>query len=503
MDYDVLVVGSGFGGSVAALRAAEKGYRVGVLEAGRRWNAKDFPTTNWKVRKFLWAPRLGCRGIQRITLLRDVLVLSGAGVGGGSLNYANVLYEPPAEVWEDERWAAELAPHYDTARRMLGATTTPFQTPADEVLRKVAAHFGAEDTYEPTPVGVWFGEDGVDPYFGGAGPLRNGCVRCGGCMVGCRHGAKNTLDLNYLYLAEQLGAEIVPDREATRLRRLDDAWEVDTARPGAWLRRRPQTYRAREVVLAAGVLGTLTLLLRSQVGGPHVGERLRTNSEVILGASAKRTDVDHSRGIAIGSSIKVGDTHLQPVRYPRGSNLMGLFGTVLVDGGGRIPRPLRFAGQIARRPLDFARSLSVRHWSERTVILLAMQARPNELRARLRRGRLTTEKGAQPIPTYIPEANAAARVAAAELHGLPGNALNEVLLGVPMTAHVLGGACVGSVLDEYHRVLTEPGLHVVDGSAVNANLGVNPSLTIAAQAERALSYWPAKGEPDLRPRLLA
>ncbi len=497
--YDVLVVGSGFGGSVAALRAAEKGYAVGILEAGRRWNAEDFPSTNWHVRKFLWAPRLGCRGIQRITLLRDVLVLSGTGVGGGSLNYANVLYEPPADVWDDPRWADELAPHYETARRMLGATVTPFDTPADEVMQKVAAHFGAADTFERTPVGIWFGEDGIDPYFDGAGPTRNGCVRCGGCMVGCRYGAKNTLDRNYLHLAERLGADIHAEREVTTLRRADDGWVVETIRPGAWLHRRRETFRAREVVLAAGVLGTLRLLLRNELGGARVGERLRTNSEVILGASTRRTEVDFSQGIAIGSSIKVGDTHLQPVRYPRGSNLMGLFGTILVDGGGRVPRPLRFVREIARHPIRFAESLSVRRWSERSIVLLAMQARPNELRARLRRGRLTTEKSAQPIPTYNPEANEAARVAAAAIGGVPGNAINEVLLGVPMTAHVLGGACVGTVLDEYHRVLTDVGLHIVDGSAVGANLGVNPSLTIAAQAERALSFWPRKGEPDARP----
>ncbi len=497
----MLVIGSGFGGSVAALRAAEKGYRVAVLEAGRRWNAEDFPETNWNVRKFLWSPRLGCRGIQRITLLRDVLVLSGAGVGGGSLNYANVLYEPPAEVWDDARWGEELAPHYDTARRMLGATVTPFETPAEPVMQKIAAHFGVADSYERTPVGVWFGEDGVDPYFGGAGPLRYGCVRCGGCMVGCRYGAKNTLDRNYLYLAERLGAEILPEREVTTLRRLGDGWEVETVRPGAWLRKRRETFSTQQIVLAAGVLGTLTLLLRNRLGGPRVGERLRTNSEVILGASARRADVDYSQGIAIGSSIKVDGTHLQPVRYPRGSNLMGLFGTILVDGGGRVPRPLRFLAGISRHPLRFLRSLSVHRWAERTIVLLAMQARPNELRGRLRRGRLTTEKGAQPAPTYIPVANEAARVAAAEIGGLPGNALNEVLLGVPMTAHVLGGACVGTVLDEYHRVHGEPGLHVVDGSAVGANLGVNPSLTIVAQAERALSYWPRKGEPDLRPEV--
>jgi len=459
-EFDVLVVGSGFGGSVAALRLAEKGYRVGVLEAGRRWNADDFPRTNWNVRRYLWAPRFGCRGIQRLTLLRDVLVLSGAGVGGGSLVYANVLYEPPADVWDDPEWAAELAPHYATARRMLGATTTPFLTPADDVVREVAVRAGAGDTFESTPVGVWFGEDGVDPYFDGEGPPRNGCVRCGGCMVGCRHNAKNSLDRNYLWLAERLGAEIVPGREAVLLRRDGDAWCVDTQRPGAWLRRRRETFRARDVVLAAGALGTTKLLLRSRVGGPRVGENVRTNSEALVGATAPDARVDHSRGIAIGSSIRIGDTHLQPVRYPSGSNLMSVLAT----------------------------PLSVRRWSERTVILLAMQSTPSALRARLRHGRLTTEKTEKPVPTHLPVATQAAAIAAELLGGIAGRAR----LDLPMTAHVLGGACVGTVLDDRHRVLTDPGLHVVDGAAVSANLGVNPSLTIAAQAERALSFWPAK-----------
>jgi cholesterol oxidase len=497
----VLVIGSGFGGSVAALRLAEKGYRVGVLEAGRRWKPEDFPRTNWHVRTYLWAPRLGCRGIQRLTLLRDVLVLSGVGVGGGSLVYANVLYEPPADVWGDPQWAEELAPFYEQARRMLGATVTPFETPADEVMKQVGVRLGAGEAFERTPVAVWFGEDGVDPYFDGAGPLRNGCTRCGGCMVGCRYGAKNSLDRNYLYLAERLGAEILPEREAVRLRRGDGGWEVDTVRPGGWVARRTHTFRAAEVVLAAGVLGTVKLLLRSGLGGSRVGERLRTNSEAIVGASTRRAEVDLSRGIAIGSSIRVGDTHLQPVRYPRGSNLMGLLGTLLVDGGGRTPRQLRFLREVGRHPVRFLGSLSVRRWSERTIIVLAMQSRPSELRARLRGRRLTTEKTAQPIPTFIPVANEAATIAAGLIGGFPGSALNEVLLDVPTTAHVLGGACIGTVLDEYQRVVSDPGLHVVDGAAVGANLGVNPSLTIAAQAERALSFWPQKDERDARPRL--
>lgn len=487
-DYDVVVVGSGFGGAVAALRLTEKGYRVAVLEEGRRFEPDDFPKTSWYVRDYLWAPRLGCRGIQRVTALRDVLVLSGAGVGGGSLVYANTLYEPSAHVWPDAQWAEELAPWYDQARRMLGVTRFPGDTPADEVMRGVASRLGVSDTFEHTPVGVWFGEDGVDPYFGGAGPLRNGCDLRGACMTGCPRGAKNSLDRNYLWLAEHAGAEIHAETKATRVRAsnsLLQGWEVETNRG---------TFRARDVVLAAGVLGTLRLMLRSGVGGPHVGDGVRTNSEVLVGASARRADVDFSRGVAITSMIRPDEhTHIQPVRYGKGSNLMGLLGTILVDE----PGPARWAAAAARHPLTFARSLSLRRWSERTVILLVMQTLDNELRVRLnRRGRLTSLDSN--APGRIAVANEAARIAAELIGGYPGSSINEVVLGTPTTAHILGGAAVGRVLDRYHRVLGAPGLHVLDGSSVAANLGVNPSLTIAAQAERACALWPNAGDDDPR-----
>jgi cholesterol oxidase len=514
MRCDVAVVGSGFGGAVAALRLAEKGYRVVVLEAGRRWRPEDFPPTNWRLRRSLWAPRLGWLGIQRLTLLDDVLVLSGAGVGGGSLVYANTLVEPLGPFWDDPQWAGiadwrrELAPHYATARRMLGAATVPEETPADAVVREVARRLGAEETVRPTEVAVFFGEPGVtvaDPYFGGEGPPRAGCTHCGGCMVGCRVGAKNSLDRNYLWLAERLGAEVRAETEVRRLRRVDGSWELACVRPGPRPTPLPPVH-AEQVVLAAGVLGTVGLLLRSRLPGvsPRLGELVRTNSEAIVGASAPRP-AGLSRGVAITSSFRPdAETHVEPVRYPPGSNALGLLGTILVDGGGRLPRPLRFAGLALRRPLVFARSLSVRRWSERTLILLVMQARDNRLRLTLRRGRLRSE-GAD-IPTYLPQANEAARHAAAVLGGEPGSALNEVLLDRPTTAHVLGGCAIGAdpstgVVDAYHRVLGCPGLHVVDGSAVPANLGSNPSLTIVALAERALSLWPRRGEDDPRPPL--
>ena len=481
-NYDVVVVGSGFGGAVAALRLSEKGYRVAVLEEGRRFEPEDFPKTTWRVRDYLWAPRFGCRGIQRLTPLRDVLVLSGAGVGGGSLVYANTLYEPPSHVWPDAQWAEELAPWYDQARRMLGVTRFPADTPADAVMRGVADRLGVADTFEHTPVGVWFGEDGVDPYFGGAGPLRNGCDLRGACMTGCPRGAKNSLDRNYLWLAERAGAEIHAETKATRLR---EGWTVETNRGD---------FRAKDVVLAAGVLGTLTLMLRSGVGGPHVGDGVRTNSEVLVGASARRADVDYSRGVAITSMIRADEhTHIQPVRYGKGSNLMGLLGTLLVDE----PGPVRWAAAAARHPATFARSLWLRRWSERTVILLVMQTLDNQLRLRLnRRGRLTSLDSN--APGRIAVANEAARIAAELMGGDAGSSINEVVLGTPTTAHILGGAAVGTVLDRYHRVLGAPGLHVLDGSSVAANLGVNPSLTITAQAERACAFWPNAGDEDPR-----
>lgn len=525
-DYDVIVIGSGFGGSVTALRLTEKGYRVAVMESGRRFRPEDFPKTNWNVRKFFWFPRLGLRGIQRMTLLRDVLVLSGAGVGGGSLVYANTLYEPHDAFYTDPQWGeitdwrAELAPFYQMAKRMLGAVDNPRRTPADEVALEVARHFGAEDTFRPTPVGVFFGEPGeevADPYFGGAGPARRGCVECGGCMVGCRHNAKNSLDRNYLYLAERAGADVHPEHEVVDVERLaGGGFRVTTQRPGAWVRKRRRSFTAGQVVFAAGALGSTRLLLELSARGrvPGISERLgdvvRTNSEALLGATARSTDVDYSQGVAITSSFHPEPhTHIEPVRYSKGSNAMGLLGTVLTDGGGQIPRQLRFLGNVVRHPVEFLRSLSVRRWSERTVILLVMQSYDNSLRVFRKKGWLGTRLSSapstdKPHPSYIPIANEAARVAARAMDGQPGSALNEVLLDVPTTAHILGGACIGAspytgVVDPYHRVYGCDGLHVIDGAAIGANLGVNPSLTITAMAERALAMWPNNGETDERP----
>jgi len=541
-DHDVVVIGSGFGGSVAALRLAEKGYRVHVYEAGRRFEDEDFARTSWDVRRYLWAPKLGLFGVQRIHRLPDCIVLGGAGVGGGSLNYANTLYVPPTPFFRDRQWGhitdwqAELAPHYATAQRMLGVGLNPCEGPVEQLMRDTAADLGVAGTFRKTPVGVFFGEPGKrvpDPYFGGEGPARTGCTECGNCMVGCRVGAKNTLVKNYLALAERRGVVIEPLRTVTRVRPLDPAapeqgYAVTTVRSGAWGRRRAgkRTVTAGQVVVAAGAWGTAQLLQAMKAepegrGLPRISDRLgeltRTNSEALGGAMTARVPdgVDLTKGVAITSSFHVSDTtHVENCRYGKGSNLMGALAVMQVDGGGRTPRWVRFAGEVARHPWVFARSLSTRRWSERTVIALVMQTRDNSITVGRKRGllgwRLTSRQGhGEPNPTYIPEGNTAVRAMAKRLErttgerAWPGSSVGEIF-DIPMTAHFLGGAVISDspehgVIDPYHRVWGYPGLHVLDGAAVSANLGVNPSLTITAQAERAVSLWPTRGEPDRRP----
>ena len=522
-DCDVLVVGSGFGGSVAALRAAEKGYRVTVVEAGKRFTQDTLPKTSWDLRNFFWAPRLGWLGIQKITPLNDVLVLSGAGVGGGSLVYANTLYTPLDEFFTDRQWShitdwkVELAPYYDQASRMLGVTDNPTLTPSDLEMRAVAEDMGVGHTFHVTPVGVFFGaepgETVPDPYFGGAGPDRTGCIQCGNCMIGCRFGAKNRLDVNYLYLAESLGARIVPETTVTEVRQRNGGYEVltrDTTR-----RRETASISAEQVVFAAGTLGTQRLLHRMRDAGvlpalsPRLGELTRTNSEAILGAMSLRKGVDYSRGVAITSSFHPEpQTHVEPVRYGKGSNSMGLLSTWMTDGGTRTPRWLKWLGKALRHPIYTLRLFWLRGWSERTIIVLVMQSLDNSLTVRRTKGilgeRLVTRPGhGEPNPTWIPAGNEVTRRLADKIGGMPGGSVGEIV-NIPMTAHIIGGCPIGDspqtgVVDAWHRVFGYPGLHVVDGSAVTANLGVNPSLTITAQAERAMSFWPNKGEPDTRP----
>ncbi|WP_153505226.1 GMC oxidoreductase [Cumulibacter manganitolerans] len=539
VDYDVLVVGSGFGGSVSALRLTEKGYRVAVLEAGKRFvddpaDARDADTspyaeTSWQARRFLWAPRLGCYGIQRIHALDNVLILAGAGVGGGSLVYANTLYEPLEAFYRDPQWAhitdwkAELAPYYDQAKRMLGVVRYARMTPADERMKEVADELGVGDTFQQAPVGVFFGGPGVgpgeladDPYFGGAGPARRACTHCGECMTGCRHNAKNTLVKNYLHLAEKAGARVLPMSTVRTIRPLGDGFAVDVVRTG---RRADAVHRltAREVILAAGTYGTQSLLHRMKHDGllpglsDRLGELTRTNSEALLGATSRGDDVDYTEGVAITSSIHPNEhTHIEPVRYGRGSNAMRLLQTALTDGGpgSRVRKVLR---ALAADPRLAGRLLRGRGWSQRTVIALVMQSLDNSItvrgeRDRFSRFRLRSTQGhGEPNPDWIPEGNTAARILARKMGGDAGGNWGEVL-GRPLTAHFLGGAVIGDsprtgVVDPYHRAYGVPGLHVVDGSTVSANLGVNPSLTITAQAERACALWPNNGERDTRPPL--
>jgi cholesterol oxidase len=528
-DHDVVVVGSGFGGSVAALRLAEKGYRVLVLEAGRRFADDEFARTSWDLRRWLWAPRLGCYGIQRIHRLPDVTILAGAGVGGGSLVYANTLYRPDDAFYDDPQWRdvadwrAELAPAFELASRMLGVTQNPSTTPSDVAMKAVADQMGVGHTFALTPVGVFFGDrPGAtvpDPYFGGAGPPRAGCIECGECMTGCRHGAKNTLVKNYLYLAERLGVQVRPLTTVTGLRqRRDGGWDVETVRTGAWAAARTRrTVTASQVVLAAGAYGTQRLLHRMRDTGrlphlsPRLGELTRTNSESLLGALARGRDVDYSRGVAITSSFRPApDTHVEPVRYGHGSNAMGLLSVGLTDGDGPRPRWLSWLADQVRDPRGFARSMRLRGWSERTIIALVMQSVDNSLvvsgRRRLGRWGLTSRQGSGvPNPSWIPAGNEVVRRLAEVIGGDPGGNAAD-LVGSTMTAHFLGGAAIGAdpatgVVDGWHRVFGHPGLHVVDGAAISANLGANPSLTITAQAERAMSFWPVLGGADPRPPL--
>lgn len=525
--YDVVVIGSGFGGSVAALRLTEKGYRVGVLEAGRRFADDELPQTSWRLRRYLWAPWLGCYGVQRMHLLPDVLVMAGAGVGGGSLNYANTLYRPPAAFFRESPWGhitdweRELAPYYEQAERMLGVRENPTFTAADEVMRSVAEELGVGQTFTSTPVGVYFGEPGArvpDPFFGGAGPDRTGCTECGSCMTGCRVGAKNTLVKNYLYLAERAGATIHPMTTVEEVRPRAGGGYTVTGRVTGGMRRPRTAFTADQVVVAAGTYGTARLLLSMRDRGllpklsPRLGAVVRTNSEAVLAAAARTRSVDFTHGVAITSSFHPDDhTHIEPVRYGKGSNVIGLLQALLTDGGGRVPRPLRAVVVALRNPGAFLRTLSVRHWSERTVIALVMQTDDNSLELAGKKGlfgrrRLTSRPGpGAPPPEWIPVGHEVIRRVAERIGGDAGGSLLD-LVNIPMTAHFLGGCTIGDsaatgVVDPYLRAYGHEGLHVVDGSVVSANLGVNPSLTITAQAERAMALWPNKGEKDSRPDL--
>jgi cholesterol oxidase len=519
-DYDFAIVGSGFGGSVSALRLAEKGYTVAVLEMGKRWRAEDFPETNWNLRKSIWRPRLGLYGILQLTVLRDVFFLHGCGVGGGSLVYANTLLVPPDEAFRDEQWVGldwkeALRPHYQTALRMLGAVPSPVIVETDRILKEVADEMGRGGTFHRATVGVYFGEPGVkvaDPFFGGEGPERAGCVQCGGCMVGCRFHAKNTLDKNYLWLAEKRGAKVLPESRVVDVRALDGGgYELTVEKATGWTHPR-RVVRARNIVVSAGSFGTVELLMRSKERGSlpglsgALGHYVRTNSEALLAVRSRKRDVDYSRGIAITSGVYVDDkTHIEIVRYSEGSDALAPLATVLTDDAPPWPRWMRWIGRALRHPLQFLRTAVPFGWSKRTAILLVMQPVDSHLRYVMRRRwwwplqrALDSDRGtAKPVPVYIPVANAVARRMAEKMDGVAQSGIVEVLLGKATTAHILGGCPIGTtpetgVVDPQCRAFGHEGLYVIDGSVIPANLGVNPSLTITAMAEHAMSHVPPK-----------
>ena len=525
MDYDWIVVGSGFGGSVSALRLAEKGYRVAVLECGRRLRDEDFAKSTWNLKRFLWAPKLGLRGILRMTTFKDIFIASGAGVGGGSLVYANTLYRAKPAFFANPQWpggadwSRVLEPFYATAERMLGAQAVAHDSDAQRLLKEMAAGFGAEETFVRTSCAVYFGEPGVtvpDPYFGGEGPPRTGCVRCGACMVGCRVGAKNTLVKNYLWFAEKKGVEIIPDCEVADIRPLgagdgSQGYAVETARPGAWLRRQRRTLTARGVVVAAGALGTNKLLAECRLRGslPALSERLghlvRTNSESLLAVTLPDDGLAPWNDVAISASFHPRpDTHVEFVTYGRHGDFMSGLATLLVGDGTRLTRPLKLLANVVRHPIRFVKVTWPFGWARRTLIVLVMQTLDNAIRFRAKpkwfgRGvRLTTEQDAgRPNPTYIDAGNRAALWLAKRTGGIAQSMLLEAVANIPSTAHILGGAVIGrdascGVVDGRNRVFGYENLLVCDGSTVPANPGVNPSLTITAIAEHAMSHVPAK-----------
>ena len=523
MDYDVIVIGSGFGGSVSALRLAEKGYRVAVLEKGRRYRTEDFPKTNWNLKKSIWFPQLGLYGIQVLTFMRHVAVLHGTGVGGGSLVYANQLLIPPEDVFTQPQWGREggwrmrLAPYYEKARKMLGANPSPTVGRADRLLREVGIDLRGEDTFHKNDVGIFFGEPDrtvPDPYFGGKGPQRKGCTFCGACMIGCPVGAKNTLDKNYLYLAEHHhGVEIIPETEVTGI--------VPSARGYDVLTRRallpfgsPKTYHAGKVVLSGGVMGTVKLLLQCRHKGmlPRLSDQLgnfvRTNSEAILAVRSRDRSANWNDQIAITSGIYPdASTHIEMCRYNKGSDLLYGLLTLLTDGGDRIPRQIRFAANVARHPFSFLRNLWFVGSSACTSVLLVMQTSNNFLRLEYapRPWRLggrsmnsSLPSGQERIPSFIPIANDVARRLAVKMNGTPLSSWAEVLMDAPTTAHILGGCSMADgpekgVAGFNGEVFGYPGLYVADGSVVPANLGVNPSLTITALSEFIMDQMPARG----------
>lgn len=514
--YDYIVIGSGFGGSVSAMRLSEKGYRVLVLEEGNWWEDGDFPKTNNNPFRFFWFPKLFCRGIQRINFFRHTAVLSGSGVGGGSLLYANTLLNPPEVFFQSPEfpseinWQQDLAPHYETASTMLGKTTNEVHTCMDEMILQTAKEFGVGDTFYREEVGVFFGEPDEtvpDPYFDGKGPDRTGCTLCGGCMTGCKVGAKNVLLKNYLHFAMQNGAEIRANQKVVDIIPDKGGYTVIARHPGAFALRRTR-YHTSGIVLAAGVLGTLRLLSNLKEKGripisERLGDNVRTNNESLLGVRCFGKDVNLAEGVAITSGIYLDpETHVEPVRYPAGSNIMGLITTLLTDKITGKNRLLLLLKNILRHPLLAMKALWPGKWAKQSIILLVMQSKDNRIQLKPRKKlfggiklKSNLEPGVESVPVYIPKANEYAKKMAELFHGVAMSNIYEVLFDTPLTAHILGGCPIGTsvadgVVDTSHHLFGLDNFLVVDGSVSPANLGVNPSLTITAMSERAMSLIP-------------
>lgn len=540
--YDYVIIGSGFGGSVSAMRLTEKGYSVLVLEKGKRFEDNDFAKTNWQFWKYVWIPALRAHGILQISLLKGVMVLHGAGVGGGSLGYANVLEVPTDETFATPAWKSPLPwgqllkPHYETAKRMLGAARNPKLWKADLLLKEFAEERGMGHTFRATDVGSYFGEAGVtvpDPYFGGEGPDRAGCQHCGGCMVGCRHNAKNTLPKNYLYFAEKRGAKVQAEVEVTNVRPLttDDGrqtmvngqssmvsnarYEI-TYRDSTKLFKQTKTVHARNVIFSAGVMGTMKLLLQLRDVkkslpklSAKLGTMVRTNSEGLLGSVARKSDINYSEGVAISSIYNHDEmTRIEPVRYPDGSSLMRFLAAPLIDKNFSIPRRLlNFLGWALTHPIDFAKALLLPGWAHNVTILLVMQHADNRMRFKIgksiftlfRTGMVAEEEPGYTINAQVEGSHEMTKEFAKRTNGVALGSIGENLLNLPTTAHILGGAPIGKnadegLIDENFEIHNYSGLYVIDGSVMPANPGVNPSLTITALAEYAMSKVRAKDD---------
>lgn len=533
-DFDYLVVGSGFGGSVSAHRLTQKGYSVAVVEAGRRWNADNLPASNWRLWRWLWRPMLGLKGFFNIRWFRHVLILQGNAVGGGSVTYANTLLVPKEKVWDEGSWAglndwkSVMPRHYDAAKAMLGVTENRILGPADHALKSVADDWGCGDSFYRTQVGVFFGEEGDepgtrydDPYFGGEGPERNSCIACGGCMVGCRHNAKNSLDKNYLYFAEKQGAQVFAESKVVDVRPLGDdqgseGYEVTAVSSTSWWRRNTRRWRVRSLVFAASSLGTQDLLFKLKDSGalPNIssqlGRRVRTNAESLIGVRVPGNP-QMDQGIAIGSGVYLDEhTHIEATRYPKGSDAMGLLVTAMTRGDSSATRIAVWIKTVLKllltRPIQGLRMLIPFGLASQTIIFLCMQTLEGHIDMRYRRPwywpfRKTMVSHGERIPTYIPQASDFAQRAAEKLGGMAGSMLTEVLFNIPATAHCMGGAAMGrsaeeGVIDYRNRVFGYKNMYVCDGSMLGANLGVNPSLTITALTEHAMSYIPAKAQAD-------